>query len=129
MKKSLSKLKKEADKYYSRMRRMSEADHAGLVRCCTCGKTDNWKHMQLGHYISRNHLSTRYLDENTDIQCVGCNMFGGGKPDEFALFLMNKYGNGILHWLKEKKKEKTKYSRSDYEDMIAEYKRRIKEIE
>src|SRR6266481_3775812 len=83
--KTVSQLKKEADKVYSLHIRLKYADDNGMVSCYTCGKRNNYKEgMQCGHFISRSHLILRYDDRNCRVQCSGCNMWGKGKIPEFG---------------------------------------------
>ena len=69
MKKTVSKLKKELDKWFSLFIRLREAtDNEGLVQCVTCGVVRHYKDgMQNGHFQSRKHLSTRFDEENCQI--------------------------------------------------------------
>ena len=87
----------------------------------TCRAIIPWKKSQCGHYIPRNHLSTRFEEKNVAPQCVGCNVFGRGKPDLFALALVSKYGKNILEDLNIQKNKPTKYKISDYQDMVERY--------
>jgi len=126
-KKTLTKLKKKADALLSEIVRRKEAKN-GYAKCVTCGVVKPWKEMQLGHYISRAHLSTRFLEKNCHVQCVGCNVFKGGNMDEYALFMVRKYGNKVLTELNTLKWQEVKYSIQDYEDRIEKYKERIKQM-
>ena len=73
--KTISKLKKELDKWFSLYIRLRDATDEGLVQCFTCGKVSHYKSgMQNGHFQSRKHLSTRWSETNCQVQCVGCNM-------------------------------------------------------
>lgn len=83
-KKTTSQLKREADRVFSLYIRQKYADKSGNVPCYTCGKVLAWNRIQNGHFISRGYLATRYLEDNCRPQDVGCNVFGGGKPVEFA---------------------------------------------
>ena len=126
--KSLSWWKKKADAVYSQYRRLSEADSNEMVVCITCKKILHWKESQNSHYISRNHLSTRFLDENTHAACVGCNVFGGGRLDEYAIYLRGRYGKGILEKLNRIKHTSVKYTIPDYQEMIINWKAKIKKL-
>ena len=85
--KSISKLKKELDKWFSLFIRL-RTSHNGLVQCFTCGRIKNYKSgMQNGHFQSRSFLATRFNEENCQPQCVGCNMFKQGEQYKFALGL------------------------------------------
>lgn len=118
---SVSKLKKEADRLFSLYVRQKDIDHDGNTKCVTCGKVAHWKNLQAGHYISRNHLSTRWEELNVFPQCVGCNIWGRGKHDEYAIYLIEKYGNNILELLHKQKQQITRMKRADYEALIEKY--------
>ena len=123
---SVSKLKKKLDIIYSTYRRLSEADENGYVTCVTCGVKRHYKdRMQNGHYIDRHISSTRYLDKNCHVQCVGCNMFGGGKKDIYALYLIKRYGEGILEHLNDLKKQTKQFKVYELEEMMTSYKQKL----
>lgn len=64
----------------------------------------------------------RFDERNVAVQCVGCNMFGSGKHDVFAMALITKYGKDILEDLNNEKLRCVKYTIANYEDMIGGYK-------
>lgn len=127
--KTLAQLKKDLDKQFSLYTRLSDANDEGYSTCVTCGKVAQWKEMDAGHYITRNHLSTRWEELNVWSQCRGCNRFGGGKPDEYAIFLIKQFGDDILTQLHQQKHTITKMSRADYEEKITYYKERVAELQ
>jgi hypothetical protein len=93
--KTISKLKKELDKWFSLYIRLRDATDEGMVQCFTCGVVKYYKSgMQCGHFQSRRHLPTRFDEENCAPQCVSCNMFKQGEQYKFALNLDAKYGEG-----------------------------------
>jgi hypothetical protein len=61
-----------------------------IAKCVTCGKQDNWKSLQCGHFMSRKHLSTRWNEDNCQVQCAGCNVFRYGEQYKFSLYLGDK---------------------------------------
>lgn len=81
--KSVSKLKKELDSLFSKYIRTKYSKN-DMVSCYTCGVTKSINEMQCGHFISRLYLATRFDEDNCRPQCVGCNVFGNGKPVQFA---------------------------------------------
>ena len=120
--KTISKLKKELDKWFSLFIRLRESEE-GLVQCFTCNKVSHYKSgMQNGHFQSRKHLSTRWDLKNCQVQCVGCNMFKGGEQYQFAIQLEVKSGKGTAEKLRLKTKETIKISRIEYEEKITYYK-------
>lgn len=70
-------------------------------------------------------MSTRYSERNNHPQCIGCNMFKNGNMDEYALFLIRTYGEGILEEL-QKEKQKIKQIRiPEYQELIKLYEDKI----
>ena len=59
MVKTISKLKKELDKWFSLYIRLREAIEE-QAQCFTCGKVDHYKKLQNGHFQSRRFHSTRW---------------------------------------------------------------------
>ena len=128
MKKTISKLKKDLDKWFSLFIRLREAKN-GQVQCFTCGKVAGYKQgMQCGHFQSRGHLSTRFDEYNCQVQCVGCNMFKQGEQFKFALALDSKYGEGTAEELQYKARQIYKISRVEYEYRISYYKKAVNKL-
>ena len=120
--KSISKLKKELDKWFSLYIRLREATVEGISQCFTCGKIDHYKKLQCGHFQSRRHHATRWNEQNCQVQCVKCNMFGQGEQWKFGLNINAKYGNGTANELKILSTSTVKISRVEYEHNIRYYK-------
>ena len=126
--KTISKLKKELDKWFSLYIRLRDSEN-GLCQCTTCGKVSHYKQgMQNGHFQSRRFMATRYDDKNCQPQCVACNMFRGGEQYRFALAIDAKYGEGTAEELQYKARQIQKFSRVDYEDKISYYKDAVKNL-
>jgi hypothetical protein len=123
MKKTISKLKKELDKWFSLYIRLRDATDEGMVQCFTCGKIDHYKRMQNGHFQSRRFMATRYSEYgNCEVQCPACNVFRYGEQYKFALNLDAKYGSGTAEYLEGLARITKKFSRIDYEEQISYYK-------
>ena len=129
MAKSISKLKKELDKWFSLYIRLRDATDEGMVQCFTCGKVAHYKvGMQCGHFQSRSNLKTRFDEENCQVQCVGCNMFKQGEQYRFALQLDGKYGEGTAEKLMYLSHQGIRFIRGDYEDKISYYKEAVEKL-
>ena len=126
--KTISKLKKELDKWFSLYIRIRYSVN-GLCQCFTCGKVGHYKTggMQCGHFMSRRHLATRY-DELNQVQCVKCNMFEQGMQWQYGLNLDAKYGEGTAEELQYKARQTIKMSRIDYEGEISYYKEAVNKL-
>jgi hypothetical protein len=88
-----------------------------IAKCVTCGKEDNWKSLQCGHFMSRKHLSTRWNEDNCQVQCAGCNVFRYGEQYKFSLYL----GNNLSEELHILSKQIRKFTDVELQDMIAHY--------
>ena len=123
MKKTISKLKKELDKWFSLYIRLREANEYGFCQCFTCGVVRHYKDgMQNGHFQSRKHLSTRFDEDNCQVQCIKCNMFSQGEQFKFGLNLDAKHGEGFAEELECLARTTFKISRPEYEEKITYYK-------
>ena len=122
VKKTISKLKKELDKYFSLYIRLRNATDEGLTQCYTCGKVDHYKKLQCGHFQSRRHHSTRWNEKICQVQCVKCNMYAQGEQWKFGLQLDHQYGNGTSSELEFLARISMKKMRAEYEEDIRYYK-------
>jgi len=130
VKKTISKLKKELDKWFSLYIRLRDANEYGYTQCFTCGKVGHYKTggMQNGHFQSRKHLSTRFDEDNCQVQCVACNMFRQGEQFKFGINLDAKYGEGTAEELQFLARTTLKISRVEYEEKISYYKNLVENL-
>ena len=128
MKKTISKLKKELDKWFSLYIRLREATDEGMVQCFTSGRVYHYKQMHAGHFMSRRHLSTRWCEINVQPQSPADNLFGQGEQYKFGLNLDSKYGEGTAEELQYKARQTVKLSRVDYEEEISYYKNAVNNL-
>tara|TARA_R100001530_G_scaffold103688_1_gene72178 strand:- start:142 stop:546 length:405 start_codon:yes stop_codon:yes gene_type:complete len=126
--KSISKLKKELDKWFSLYIRLRESTIDGVTQCFTCGKIDYHNKLQCGHFQSRRHLATRWDEQNCQVQCVGCNMFKAGEQFKFHLNLNAKYGEDTSINLQHKAMQSVKITRVEYQDYISYYKEAVENL-
>ena len=127
--KTISKLKKELDKWFSLYIRLRDATDTGFCQCFTCGKVAHYKTgMQNGHFQSRKHLATRWHTKNCQVQCVACNLFRSGEQFKFALGIDAKYGDGTALDLEYQARTIVKISRIDYEEKITYYKSCVEKL-
>jgi hypothetical protein len=126
--KTISKLKKELDKWFSLYIRLRDATDEGLVQCFTSGRVYHYKQIHAGHFISRRCLATRWCEVNVQPQSAADNLFGQGEQYKFGLRLDSKYGEGTAEELELKSRQTVKLSRVDYEDKISYYKDAVKNL-
>ena len=121
--KTISKLKKELDKWFSLYIRLRDATTEGAVICVTCNKVSHYKSgMQNGHFQSRRFMATRWNEQNCAVQCIGCNCFKQGEQFRFSIYIDSKYGEGTSEHLEVLARTIIKFSRIDYEEKISYYK-------
>ena len=126
MKKTISKLKKDLDKWFSLFIRLRNANEYGMIQCFTCGVVRGYKDgMQNGHFQSRKHLATRFHEDNCQVQCIKCNMFSQGEQYKFGLALDSKHGEGTAEELEFLARTTLKISRVEYEEKISYYKKLV----
>ena len=117
---SRSKIVKKLDSIFSqyiRRRYLKE----NIAECFTCGKKDDWKRLQCGHFQSRRFYSTRWDETNCQVQCAGCNVFRFGEQFKFSVNLDNKFGKGTSQRLEVKAREIVKIPTFELEEMIKHY--------
>ena len=125
---TISKLKREADKYYSqavRYRFSYIKNGERLVDCTTCEVFKPLKMMQNGHFMSRQYNATRYHDQNTGPQCYGCNVMHQGRQYEFGMALDALYGPGTAKSMHDLAKTPHQFKREELLDIISKAKEEI----
>lgn len=98
--------------------------HNDISTCFTCGKEDHWKSLQAGHFMSRKHYSTRWDEENVQVQCVGCNVYRYGEQYKFGLFLGQEAADDLLI----KSRQIQKFSDVELLEMIEYYKDKVNNL-
>tara|TARA_R100001460_G_scaffold26465_5_gene53555 strand:- start:917 stop:1324 length:408 start_codon:yes stop_codon:yes gene_type:complete len=128
MKKTISKLKKELDTWFSLYIRLKYSNEYGMVQCYTSGRVYHYKQIHAGHFMSRRHLATRWCEQNVKPQSAADNLFGQGEQFKFGMLLDSEYGEGTAVELQIKARQSYKMSRVDYEEKISYYKKLVKNL-
>jgi hypothetical protein len=115
---------KELDTIFSQYIRLRFAKNE-IAECVTCGKKDHWKKLQNGHFMSRSNYSTRWDENNCQVQCVVCNVYRAGEQYKYSLFL----GNKLAEELYIKSKEIVKFADVELIDMIEFYKEKVNSLQ
>lgn len=126
--KSISKLKKELDKWFSLYIRLKYSNR-GMCRCYTCHKPFHYKDLHCGHFIPRHILITRWDENNCRPQCVGCNIYGNGKFLDFEEHLVKDIGASSVMALKASRTRVFKINGSWYISTINHYKQAVLELQ
>ena len=102
-------LKKKLDVVFSLFIRLRDARKDGTFKCISCGQIKSFDQADCGHYINRQHMSTRYIQG-------------------YRRGLFEKYGVTTVILLESMKNQVNKISEFEYKAMIAYYKKEIKRL-
>lgn len=114
-------LKKALDKVFSIYIRERDSDQYGVGTCITCGRMNQWKYMDNGHYIKSQYLATRFDEKNCNLQCKHCNCFEQGANEKYKIAIDKKWGPGTADKLEQKKHNKSQMTAFEYELLIKHY--------
>lgn len=121
-------LKAKLDRLFSEYIRLRDTNENGYGKCISCGKIIHYKEGDAGHYVNRSIMSLRYDEKNVNLQCRHCNRFLEGNMIGYNHGLVEKYGDGVINYLRIKKSNICKIGRVEYEILIKEYQVKIKEL-
>jgi len=113
------------DKLFSEWIRRKDADHRGMVNCCTCGVEMRWQDSQAGHFWKRSNLATRWDPRNVHTQCPRDNLYRNGAEAEHSAYIIKEYGLVVFEELEERHRQIKKWKREEIEGLIADYKARL----
>ena len=103
---SLPTLIDKADKLTSQYIRQKFADFAGNVVCVSCKKVLHWKEAHCAHFIGRGKKLTRWLEENLNPACCGCNAFNKEfHMREYTLYMEDMHGRKFVDELREMERQ------------------------
>lgn len=120
---SLASYKKKLWKVFSQYIKLRDGP-----QCFVCGKTglkgQNW---HVGHCIPKaaGGLLLYFHEQNNHSCCYFCNINLGGNGAVYNQRIREVYGNEMMDELLRLRGRVVKWTREDYEDLIAEYKRLI----
>lgn len=123
---SITKLDADLWKLFSLYIRKKNMDWKGFVYCFTCGKYENYKLVDAGHYIPKAISGSvlKFEPRNVNVQCQGCNRILRGNYAVYKQKLIEKYGQGIIEQLNSLRGQSLTYT--DYKDKIKYYSQWLK---
>jgi len=125
MTKSLPGLKKQAWKLLSEYVRRKDADEGGTVECFTCRALSYWKEVDCGHFVPGRSGSVLLDERICRPQCKRCNIFLRGNYHAYTLRMIDEVGREKVEEYLALKNQVKKWSRSDLEMFIKEYKAKV----
>ena len=125
---TLKNLKNKCWKLCSEWVRRKDADANGFCSCVTCGGTLFWKQAQAGHFVGGRTNSVLFHPDLVHVQCYVCNCIKHGNYAAYTLFMLDKYGRAKVEEFLALKHKIVKYTRSDLEELIESFKRKLAEL-
>jgi hypothetical protein len=124
-----AKLKKDLWKIFSRYIRKKDADWKGYATCFTCGKYEDFRLVDAGHYIPKagNSDALYFSELNVHPQCTNCNRLLDGNVTVYKDRLILKYGPGVILELNQLRNAPP-FTIQDYQILIAKYTQLLKAL-
>lgn len=122
------RLKDTLDKVFSEYIRLRDMKEDGTFTCISCDSILPYEEADCGHYISREHMSTRFSEENCNAQCITCNRHNHGNIQGYRRGLIRKYGESVVLSLESAKQQINKMFESDYREKITHYRKEVKRL-
>ena len=124
------KVLRTAQTKFNLMRRLQEADDRGYCVCCCTGRRIHYKALDAGHYISRSKALTRFDPMNVHPQSKASNahQFGNQSQEQYADFMVKKYGSWDVDELYERSRDKEFTWREHPEELISNMVKWAREI-
>jgi hypothetical protein len=83
-----------------------------------------------GHFFNaNNHYNVRFDERNVHLQCEHCNTYLSGNLIEYQRNLIHKIGIENYQQLEAEARKTRKFTKDELKEIMAEYKKKIKEIE
>ena len=113
---SIAELKKKAQTVFNKFIRERDKDN-GCISCNT-GRVQN-----AGHYLSQGHFSAlRFNEDNTNGQCIRCNMYLHGNLIHYRTNLIEKIGEERVLKLEGIRRQAYNWDRFSLIEIIETYK-------
>jgi hypothetical protein len=125
---TVAKLKKKLDAVFSkyiRLRYAHSKDGKIYCECVTCGNINEVSKMQCGHFMSRRYNSTRFNEQNCNVQCVACNRFDQGRQYEHHLYIEKEHGEGTSDKLYKLSRVNKAFKVEELQNAIEHYENKV----
>lgn len=114
---------------FSTFIRLRDSNENGYCKCFTCGGIRYWRNLDCGHGVKRQHMATKYHEQNNHAQCKLCNgPMGGGKPKQYKEEMNKRYGPGTWDSIEMLSRTVCKFGAFEIATMTFHYKEEIKKL-
>jgi hypothetical protein len=97
--------------------------------CISCDKPITGRVNASHFWNANNHYNVRFNEDNVHSSCITCNQFLSGNLLEYRTRLILKIGEQRFNILEAESKETRKFTKDELQQLIKEYKNKIKEID
>ena len=97
-------------------------------KCVTCGNVFAIDRLQAGHFIPGRNNAILFDPRCVHAQCIGCNMYGGGKQPAYYEFMLQRYGREVVDELFRQANTSLKLTADDYQEYAIKFDRWAKHI-
>lgn len=105
----------------------------GQCVCVTCGRMGPWSGglggMHTGHFLASRCNSILFEEDNVECQCSHCNVYRGGEPQLFRMWMLAVRGEETVERLERLKHETRHFTREELVDMKIAFRARLKAAE
>ena len=123
-KKTLKQHKDRIDRVFHEYIRRRDVNSDGYGECISCNKKIHFTESDAGHFISRQHLSTRWDERNVHLQCRKCNRFEYGRQYEYSI----KIGGEIAEELLILSRQIQKFSDAELLELYEKFNEKLKDL-
>lgn len=126
--KSASALTKELDSIFAIFIKLRDCDDQGTVTCFITGERVWWRDADAAHFHNRQHMGTRWHENNVHACSIASNRFDQDHLDQYDRAMRAKYTPLQMTLLEAHRRSIEKFTRVDLEDKILHYKEEVKKL-
>lgn len=118
---------RKADEAFSLYIRTRDAQpyEGRFFRCISCGRILPIEKADCGHYVNRQHMATRFSENNCHAQCRSCNRFDEGNMQGYRASLVEKFGEQKVELLEAMKRTTNKLTETELLLIAQHYRKEI----
>lgn len=126
--KTTSQLIKELDDVFSDFIRLRWADHRGNVKCFITGLNTYWKAMDAAHFCNRQHMGTRWDEQNVHATTIDSNRFDEMHDIQYEQKMIETYGIDLVTEIVARSRSMVKFTAFELQEKIAHYSEEVKKL-
>lgn len=116
-----------ADKWFSCFIRLRDTDDDGMCHCFTCNVQKPPKYMEVGHYVKRQNMGSRF-SEMDHAQCKNCNWQLQGNDAVYRPKLVEMYGEDKVLLMEAARRETRQLKAYQLKELAKIYKEKTNQL-